>query len=87
MFNPNEFQVHVLYEQVFVNLTEVMEKEVEILDSQWNLTSIGNHVLNKMDIEFLNQRVTPENMERIKFLCSNELNDFIHRGIIRRKKG
>jgi hypothetical protein len=85
MFTPEEFDVNFLYNNVFINLTEIIEKKVEILEDQFSVYDIGNIVLKKLDDEFSFTQVNEESKSVMKIYCATVMNDLIKLGTIRRK--
>jgi hypothetical protein len=85
MFQPEEFKVEFLSNNVFINLTEFIEEKVEIINDQFNIYDIGNIVLDKLNDEFPYMQMNEENKVLIGIKCATVMNDLVQLGDIRRK--
>jgi dCMP deaminase len=82
MFNLDEIEVNMFNNSTFVNLTDILERRTEVLDKDWSIYRIGNHILDKLN-DLTYNVASPENIHKLKSICVNELNGFISKGIIR----
>jgi hypothetical protein len=78
------FRVDHWGSQSFVNVSEVLDKEVEILRDMTE-EEIREGLMEELK-EFEGLPMTPENIERIKEKLSSSLNGLVHTGEIRRKE-